>query len=151
MDKVKILEHTDEDVWSLPLLNVVSIAEALPAPPRRRDFDLHGRGEIYLRRSRRTFEVAEMQGLDIARVEVGEEFRRKGVFSAAVSVVEQAAKQMGLGYVFVENIYNPGLVLAIEKLGYTVQWTESGPANLGQMVFTSPEPAVHAYKLIDCV
>ncbi|MGP8442374.1 hypothetical protein ACT2E5_09595 [Burkholderia vietnamiensis] len=137
-----------ENELSNPELEVDVITEVLLSHRERRWFNLGGRGELYLRRSRRILENEECEGLDIANVGVKKKYRRNGVFSNAVSVVEEAAARMALGYVHVEAIMNPVLIPALQKRGYTVRRTRRGPVNVGEFVLPAQPDEIDAYKLI---
>lgn len=130
-----------------PKLDAVVITETLSRCDRHW-FNLAGRGEIYLRRSTLVLEGASRYGLEIANVGVRERYRRQGVLSNAVGMVEEAAAHMGLGYVLVENILNPVLVPALEKLGYTVVQHKSKPEVVGDLTIPPGRDTVEAYKLI---
>jgi GNAT superfamily N-acetyltransferase len=112
-------------------------------------FDLAGRGGIYLRRSKMVLKNEERHGLHIVNVGVSEEYRRQGVFSSAVGVVEEAAAHMNVGYVFVETILNPVLVPALKKLGYTVVRRNHAPIVIDGNTFHSMRETVEAYKFIN--
>jgi hypothetical protein len=141
-------ECTEDDPRIDPNLELGAIAESLPAHRSRRTFDLDGKGEMYLRRSKRTFEIEETEGLDIARVEVNKDSLRTGVFSTSAAIVEDAARQMGLGYVFVENIGNAVLVLAVAKMGYTVFGEITGPFDANDPALSEVPCKAQAYKMI---
>ncbi|KAB0657138.1 hypothetical protein [Burkholderia diffusa] len=137
-----------EDEPPNPALEVDVIAQVLSSNRRRKWFDLCGQGEMYLRRSRLLLAEEEREGLVIANIRVKENCQRKGVFSNAVAVVEEAVAHMGLSYVFVEVIVNPVLIPALEKRSYTIRRTKNGPIDLDGRVLPASRDVIDAYKLL---
>ncbi|MGF6664084.1 GNAT superfamily N-acetyltransferase [Paraburkholderia atlantica] len=103
---------------------------------------------MYLRQSTLVLEGESRCGLDIANVGVREQYRRQGVLSNAIDIVEEAAARMGLGYVLVEHILNPVLVPALERRGFTIVRHKSAPVVVGTITFPARKDSIDAYKLI---
>lgn len=78
----------------------------------------HGKeGKIYLRASRRLLGGKVLDTIDLATVELHEEFWGKGVFSQVLAQVERKAAEHGRA-VFVENVLNPIIDGALRRRGY---------------------------------
>jgi GNAT superfamily N-acetyltransferase len=76
--------------------------------------------EVYLRKARHFVGVDEASPddtLDIANVNVLEEWRRRGRFSTFLRAAENVSFSLGLT-VFVENVINPVLAAMLERRGY---------------------------------
>jgi len=146
MNTMTLEVNTIEDALLDPELEVVSVKEVL-SNPASLWFTLGVRGSVYLRRSTKTLENEERDGLVIANVFVRKDYRRRGVFSNAVAVVEEAAARMALGFVFVEAIENPVLIPALERLGYTILRTKPAPVELDESVQPPQQDRIDAYKL----
>ncbi|HDR9030274.1 TPA: hypothetical protein QDB14_004511 [Burkholderia vietnamiensis] len=147
MKTMKLEVDAIEDELSAPVLEVAAVKEIL-SNPAAEWFNLGRRGRLYLRRSTLTLENEEREGLVIANVSVQGEYRRTGVFSNAVAVIEEAAARMALRFVFVEVVTNPVLIPALEKRSYTIRRTKHDPIELGEIVLPAPPDRIDAYKLI---
>lgn len=88
-------------------------------------FDLDGCGNAYLRAYPRIIGHDAARAITIADINVNEECRQRGIFTNAVINVEQAARRMGIPYVFVECILNPIVIRALERRGYII-WHRGG-------------------------
>jgi hypothetical protein len=128
-------------------LEAASIVRAL-SKQNRQWIDLAGRGEIYLRRAAMELHSRERSGLAIANVGVKVEYRRQGVFSNAVKVVERAAALMGLECVYVEDILNPVLVPALEERGYTIVRHRHNPIMIDGHTLHSMGENIEAYRFL---
>ncbi|MGF6465264.1 N-acetylglutamate synthase-like GNAT family acetyltransferase [Paraburkholderia youngii] len=104
---------------------------------------------MYLRQSTLVLEGESRCGLEIANVGVREQYRRQGVLSSAICIVEEAAARMGLGFVFVESILNPVLVPALERRGFTIVRHKSEAVVVGSITFPPRRDSADAYKLIN--
>lgn len=80
-------------------------------------FESDRRISLYLRRGQRYINRVIVECIDIASVEVREEYQAKGIFTKYLWVIERLAKQHKL-VVYVENIHNPILGTFMLKRGY---------------------------------
>ena len=80
---------------------------------------VHGEeGGVYLRVTSRCSPNQDMcPVIDVASIEIAEEFQHQGVFKSVLSTVEQLAKQHGRS-VFVESVLSEHLLNALPKYGY---------------------------------
>lgn len=76
------------------------------------------RMSLYYRVTSRVIEGKRLDTLDLATVEVDEEFRGQGLFSQFLSDVEEIAKEYQRT-IFVESILNPRLYGFLTRKGYS--------------------------------
>lgn len=74
--------------------------------------------------------------LDLATINVEEEFQQQGIFKKSVEMMEYEAKDYSYRGVYVESILNPVIIGFLERSGYK---------NLNPEAKTSP----NYYKLLD--
>lgn len=77
-------------------------------------------GKAYIRTTRRLIAPGEIAPtIDLATVEIDEEFQNQGVFKELLQMVEQKAQQYNRA-VFLENVLNEVLIAPLQKYGYTM-------------------------------
>ena len=81
-------------------------------------FEQDERMSLYLRRTRHCLGGAATECIDIANVEVREQYRQQGVFTAYLQEIETLAQENHLA-VYVENIFHPQLTAFLLRRGYT--------------------------------
>lgn len=77
-------------------------------------------GKAYIRITQRMISSGNIQPtIDLATVEIDEEFQNQGVFKKVLEVVEHKAAQYDR-HVFLENVLNEVLIEPLQKYGYTM-------------------------------
>lgn len=76
-------------------------------------------GKVYIRITQRMIDHAIAPTIDLATVEIDEEFQNQGVFKELLNVVEQKAVQYNR-QVYLENVLNEVLIAPLQKYGYTM-------------------------------
>lgn len=77
-------------------------------------------GKVYIRTTQRMTSPGNIQPtLDLATVEIDEEFQNQGVFKEVLQMVEHKAQQYNRT-VFLENVLNEVLIAPLQKYGYTM-------------------------------
>lgn len=75
--------------------------------------------DVYVRRSKRFIGNQSYSMLDVGSVEVDENFRGLGIFTAFLVRYEKEAKKLKRG-VYIESILNPRLLKHLLSKGYTL-------------------------------
>lgn len=77
-------------------------------------------GKAYIRVTQRMTAPGCLQPtIDLATVEIDEQFQHQGVFKEVLNVVEQKAVQYNR-QVYLENVLNEVLIAPLQKYGYTM-------------------------------
>jgi GNAT superfamily N-acetyltransferase len=88
----------------------------------RRNSWLHGsKIDVYVRKGKHSLENRIVDCLDIANINVEEEFQGRGIFKSWLQYTEDAAHKFNLKAVFVENILNHRLAAYLSRIGYKRQ------------------------------
>jgi GNAT superfamily N-acetyltransferase len=77
-------------------------------------------GKVYIRTTQRMIAPGEIcPTIDVATVEIDEEFQNQGVFKELLQMVEQKAQQYNRT-VFLENVLNEVLIQPLQNYGYSI-------------------------------
>lgn len=77
-------------------------------------------GKVYIRTTQRMTSPGQIQPtIDLATVEIDEEFQNQGVFKQILQLVEHKAMQYNRT-VFLENVINEVLIQPLQNYGYTM-------------------------------
>jgi len=77
-------------------------------------------GKVYIRTTQRMVAPGEIgPTIDLATVEIDEEFQNQGVFKEILQMVEQKAQQYNRT-VFLENVLNEVLIQPLQNYGYSL-------------------------------
>jgi len=77
-------------------------------------------GKVYIRTTQRMTSPGQMQPtIDLATVEIDEEFQNQGVFKEILQLVEHKAQQYNRA-VFLENVLNEVLIQPLQNYGYSI-------------------------------
>lgn len=77
-------------------------------------------GKVYIRTTQRMIAPGEIHPtIDLATIEIDEEFQNQGVFKEILQMVEQKAQQYNRT-VFLENVINEVLIQPLQNYGYSM-------------------------------
>lgn len=100
-------------------------------------------GKVYIRITQRMMDHAIAPTIDLATVEIDEEFQNQGVFKELLNVVEQKAVQYNR-QVYLENVLNEVLIAPLQKYGYLCMGNDYPPSFFKS--FPVPQPQVKTTK-----
>lgn len=97
-------------------------------------------GKVYIRTTRRLIAPGEIgPTIDLATVEIDEEFQNQGVFKEILQMVEQKAQQYNRA-VFLENVLNEVLIQPLQNYGYAMVEDSFPPSFVKQCTGLSLSP-----------
>jgi N-acetylglutamate synthase-like GNAT family acetyltransferase len=88
----------------------------------RRNIWLHSdKMKVYVRKGKHSLDNKISDCLDIASIQVEDEFQGHGIFKSWLRYAEDTATRFSIEAVFVENILNPRLATYLSGIGYRRQ------------------------------
>lgn len=97
-------------------------------------------GKAYIRTTQRMIAPGEIHPtIDLATVEIDEEFQNQGVFKEILQLVEQKAQQYNRT-VFLENVLNEVLIKPLQNYGYAMVEDSFPPSFVKQCTGLSLSP-----------